>query len=98
VVDCAAPHVAQLASQGALPGDAGAPWPGSETLQNQMSVLCTSPDALDLTAAGAYRDVQFVASWPVTAADWDAGDRTYSCFVTRSSGEPFTTSLAPTAG
>nr|WP_244638012.1 septum formation family protein [Frigoribacterium sp. CFBP 13707] len=98
VVDCAAPHVAQLASQGALPGDAGAPWPGSETLQNQMSVLCTSPEALDLTAAGAYRDVQFVASWPVTAADWDAGDRTYSCFVTRSSGEPFTTSLAPTAG
>ena len=98
VVDCGAPHAAQLASTGTLPGDAAAAFPGADTLQNQMTVLCTSATALDLGAAASYADLQFSASYPTTSDEWAAGARTYSCFVDRSGGEALATSLAPTAG
>ena len=91
------PHVAQLASIGALDADPAAAYPGSDALQSQMSVLCTGASALDLAAASTYADAQFSASWPSTDAEWAAGVRSYWCFVDRSSGEPMTTSVAPAA-
>nr|WP_243862548.1 septum formation family protein [Frigoribacterium faeni] len=97
VVDCAQPHVAQLASIGALDADPAAAYPGSDALQSQMSVLCTGADALDLAAASTYPDAQFSASWPATDAEWAAGVRSYWCFVDRAGGEPMTTSVAPAA-
>ena len=97
VVDCGQPHVAQLASIGALDADPAAAYPGSDALQSQMSVLCTGASALDLAAASTYPDAQFSASWPSTDAEWAAGVRSYWCFVDRSSGEPMTTSVAPAA-
>ena len=61
-----------------------------------MNLLCTGSDALDRQAAAAYPDVQLLASYPPDAESWDAGDRTYSCFVNRSGGEALTTSLVAT--
>jgi len=52
---------------------------------------------IDFEAAGAYADVQLQGSYPVTAEQWDAGDRYFYCFASRASGEPLTTSLAPAA-
>nr|WP_254065156.1 MULTISPECIES: septum formation family protein [unclassified Frigoribacterium] len=98
VADCAQPHVAQLTRLGTLDGDAAAAYPGADVLQSQMNLLCTGADALDRQAAAAYPDVQLLASFPADADAWAAGDRTYSCFVNRSGGEPLTTSLVAVAG
>ena len=99
VVDCASPHPAQLVYRGTFPTTEGtdpasAPFPGTQALQAQLSVLCTAAGVVDLAAAGQYTDVQFQGSYPATQAQWDAGNRNYYCFVSRSSGEPLTGSLA----
>ena len=44
VVDCAAPHAAQLVYRGDLPGDAAAPFPGEAEIASQMNLLCTAPE------------------------------------------------------
>jgi len=113
VVDCAAPHAGQLVFRGPVPppGDGAAegepasepvdpaaqPFPGTETLQAQLSLLCSAPGAIDLAEAGRYTDVQVSVSYPATSEQWDAGVRDYYCFVTRASGEPLTGSVAPSA-
>jgi hypothetical protein len=98
VVDCADPHPAQLVYRGTFPPSAEGvtddPFPGTEALQGQLTLLCAAPGVLDLAAAGQFTDVQFAGSYPATSAQWDAGDRSYFCFVNRSSGEPLTGSLA----
>jgi len=97
VVDCATPHPAQLVDRGWLPDPATPGYPGQAALQAQMSVLCSAPGVIDLAAAAQYSDAQIQASYPATAAQWDAGDHWYYCFVTRSSGEPLTGSVAAPA-
>lgn len=98
VVDCAEPHPAQMVYRGVFPPSAEGvtddPFPGTETLQGQISILCSAPGVVDLASAGQYTDVEIGGSYPATAEQWDAGDRSYFCFVSRSSGEPLTGSLA----
>ena len=94
VVDCAAAHPAQLVYRGRFPDPATPGYPGEAALQAQMSVLCSAPGVIDLAAASQYRDAQIQASYPATAAQWDAGDHWYYCFVSRSSKEPLTGSVA----
>ncbi len=98
VVDCADPHPAQLVYRGTFPpsaeGVTSDPFPGTAELQRQIGLLCSAPGVVDLTAAGALTDVQFQGSYPATQEQWDAGDRSYFCFVSRSSGEPLTGTLA----
>ncbi len=98
VVDCADPHPAQLVYRGVFPpsaeGVTNDPFPGTQALQGQLSLLCTAPGVVDLAAAGQYPDVQFQGSYPATQEQWDAGERSYYCFVSRSSGEPLTGSIA----
>jgi hypothetical protein len=69
-------------------------FPGVEALQAQISLLCAAPGVLDLSAAGQYSDAQVQGSYPVTAAEWDAGEHDYFCFISRSSGAPLTGSIA----
>lgn len=96
VVDCAQPHPAQLVARGEFPdGDVPfPPYPGLEAMQSQINLLCTAPTVIDYAAAGKYLDVQFEASYPATQEEWAAGHRDYFCFVSRSSGEPITGSIA----
>ncbi|BDZ45289.1 septum formation family protein [Naasia aerilata] len=94
VVDCAAPHTAQLVARGTFDGDAAAAYPGEQALTAQLNLRCTAPEVLDLGAAGAYADVQFQASYPAGEEQWRSGDRAYFCFVSRSSGQPLTGSIA----
>jgi len=74
---------------------ASLPFPGTETLQSQLLLLCSAPGAIDLAAAGLYTDVQMSVSYPATSEQWDAGVRDYYCFVTRASGAPLVGSVAP---
>ena len=97
VVDCAAPHPAQMVFRGRFPDPATPGYPGAAALQSQMSILCSQPGVIDLNAASQYTDAQIEASYPVTAKQWDAGDHWYYCFVSRSSKEPLTGSVAVAA-
>ncbi|RQP08916.1 MAG: hypothetical protein EAS51_13410 [Microbacteriaceae bacterium] len=98
VVECADPHPAQLAYRGELPpafeGELEEPFPGAEALLAQVQGLCSGAGVLDLAAAGQYTDMQVEVAYPVDAEQWDAGERHYFCFVSRSSGEPLTGSVA----
>jgi len=96
VVDCAEAHGGQLIARVTydLGAEDDAPYPGREELSAPLYLACTDPAVLDRTAAGAYDDLAVQSSYPVTAEQWDEGHREYSCFVSRSSGEPLTGSLA----
>ncbi|HWH96949.1 MAG TPA: hypothetical protein VNS80_01155 [Pseudolysinimonas sp.] len=104
VVDCAIPHAAQMVYRAWFPAEPADPedpeaepvwgaFPGEEALQAQISLLCSAPGVVDLAAAGAYSDAQVQGSFPVTEQQWES-DPSYYCFVTRSSGQPLTTSVA----
>lgn len=94
VVDCAAPHSGQLLARGGFDGDAAAPYPGDQALTAELNLRCTAPEVLDLDAAAAYADVQVQAAYPPGEEQWKAGDRAYFCFVSRTSGQPLTGSIA----
>jgi hypothetical protein len=104
VVDCAVPHSAQMVYRAWFPPEPADPedpdaepvwgaYPGAEALQAQISLLCSAPGVVDLAAAGAYSDAQIQGSYPMTEEQWET-DPSYYCFVSRSSGEPLTTSVA----
>lgn len=100
VVDCAAPHAAQLVYRGLLADDAAAPFPGEAELASRMNLLCTAPGVIDVAAATGVNDLQVQGAYPVTEEQWAEGERTYYCFVNRAGGEPLTGSLqgsGPTA-
>ncbi|GAA4148630.1 septum formation family protein [Leifsonia shinshuensis] len=82
VVDCGAPHIAQVLSKGTLPQPAGAAFPGAQALNAQVSDLCTAPGLLNWDWVAVWNeDVQVELRYPDTAAQWASGDRTYECFV-----------------
>ena len=80
VVDCSAPHIAQLLATGVLPQSSGAAFPGTDALDAQVTDLC-SPQ-LDWHWVAIWgEDVFTDLRYPDTAAKWETGDRTYYCFV-----------------
>lgn len=82
VVDCAAPHIAQVLSRGSLPEPAGAPFPGTQALNAQVTELCTSPVLLNWDWVAVWNeDVQTDMRYPKTDAQWASGDRSYYCFI-----------------
>ncbi len=109
VVDCAEPHGAQMVyrawfppavvdpggvdENGPVVGKPDDPFPGTDALAAQISILCSAPGVVDLAAAGAYSDAQIQGAYPVTEEQWEA-DPSYYCFVSRSSGEPLIGSVA----
>jgi hypothetical protein len=94
VVDCAAPHAAQLVERGRLEESELDAFPGVAALQARVSALCASADVIDYPAAAEYPDIELSASFPGTEDDWADGDRGFHCFVSRASGEPFTSGVA----
>ncbi|HEY0258928.1 MAG TPA: hypothetical protein VGC18_03675 [Lacisediminihabitans sp.] len=95
VVDCAAAHPAQMVFRGTFPDSTGATaYPGVEALQTQINLLCSAPSVIDFSAAGAYSDIQFQAAYAATEKEWASGYHDYFCFVSRSSGQPITGSVA----
>jgi len=94
VVDCATPHGGQLVYRGRFDDSGVDAYPGVEALQARMNLLCSSPENIDYAAASQISDIQISASFAGTEADWASGNRNYFCFVSRSSGEPLTASVA----
>lgn len=98
VVDCGVPHGGQLVARLPFPLPEGAteqgPYPGEEVLAGQIAILCSAPGVIDLSAAGTFTDIQLQGAFAVTEEEWADGHQDYFCFVSRSSGEPLTRSLA----
>ncbi len=90
VVDCGAGHPAQMIAKGTVTATA---YPGATALAAQVAPLCQSNTVIDFSKAASYTDIQVSASYPATQAQWDAGDHSYYCFVSRSSGQAITGSL-----
>lgn len=82
VVDCAAPHIAQLLHRGTLPQPAGAAFPGTQALETQVTDLCGAPGILNWDWVAVWNeDVQIDLRYPRTAGQWDSGARSYDCFI-----------------
>jgi hypothetical protein len=82
VVDCSAPHIAQVLSTGTLPQPLDVPFPGATTLTDQVNDLCSAPDLLNWDWVAVWNEDVFVdARYPNTNALWTSGARTYYCFV-----------------
>ena len=94
VVDCAAPHQAQLVFRGLFTDSATVPYPGVTALQARMNILCTSAKNINYKAAQKFKDIQFSASFAADEVEWNNGSRAFFCFVNRSGGEPLTASVA----
>lgn len=98
VVACSALHSAQLLFTGALPDAADSAYPSSEELQNEVTVLCSSPKILDYDVAEKVSDFRITASFPPSEEAWNKGERSFACFGSRSSGQPLPGSVATTRG
>ncbi len=94
VVSCTVQHPAQMVYRGTFDTSTDPGYPGVEKLQAQMALLCAAPGVIDLAAAGVYNDAQVQGSFPVTPDEWAKGQHDYFCFVSRSSGQPLTGSVA----
>lgn len=98
VVDCAAPHAAQMVFSAPVNTDPAAGYPGEDAILKQIYLWCSAPGVLDAGAAAGYSDLQVQGTYPVSEEQWADGERNYFCFVNRSSGEPLTGSVAVPRG
>ncbi|MGV8876318.1 MAG: septum formation family protein [Rhodoglobus sp.] len=93
VVDCGQPHAAQLLLRASFDDAASAPYPESDGLATRTTALCSTDAVINFAVAKTITDLELLASYAPTAKEWDAGQRDYSCFVTRSGGESLTESV-----
>lgn len=95
VVDCDLPHAAQLVRifEYPIPESGPEPYPGEDVLQERALERCRGEGIFD-TDVKSLKDAQVEVSYPVSAEDWNAGDRSFSCFVSRTSGDPITGDIA----
>jgi Septum formation len=96
VVDCAAPHIAQVLTIGTLPQPSNAPFPGTKALNDQVNDLCSAPNLLDWNWVAIWNeDVYVDPRYPNTNALWASGARSYYCFVYTFSRHELTGSALP---
>jgi hypothetical protein len=95
VVECEDEHTAQMLVRAEL--ETQTAFPGVEPLAAQITALCSTPAVLNFDAAGVVSDIELAASFPADSVEWDSGNRTYYCFVTRTSGEPLPGDLSVAA-
>jgi hypothetical protein len=93
VVACTDPHAAQLLGRGQFPEIEGSSYPGLEELSSRINVLCSAPTLLDYSVAQQVADLQVEASFAADEQEWEDGNRSYSCFVSRAGGEPLLASV-----
>ncbi|UCR88368.1 hypothetical protein [Mycetocola spongiae] len=95
VVDCATEHNGQFVSSVVIDEAPDAVFPGEAALAARSALACSAPTVLNREAAAAFPDLLIQATYPITAEQWAAGQRSYDCFISRPDGAPLTGSLAP---
>ena len=99
VVDCGTPHAAQMLSTGVFDDDEdadGSEFPGVEELVTRATETCEDRDIINYGKASKFTDLRLSASVPANAELWASGERAYSCFATRDSGDPMTDTITKT--
>jgi hypothetical protein len=91
VVDCDTPHTGQMTARGTFEGDA---FPGVDELASQINLLCASTKVINYKKAAVYDDIAITASYPTTEQEWADGLHDYYCFVSRTSGDLITGTIA----
>jgi hypothetical protein len=94
VVDCTQPHAGQLLSRAQFDDAVSEPYPGLDELVSRTNVLCSTDAVIDFAAAKSFADLELAASFAPTAENWDAGQRDYYCFATRTGDDALTASVA----
>ncbi|MGV8851435.1 MAG: septum formation family protein [Rhodoglobus sp.] len=94
VVECAQPHAAQLLVRGTFDDAVSAPFPEADELVARTTSLCSTDAVINFAAAQSVSDLELIASFAPNAAKWDAGQRDYYCFATRSGDDALTESVA----
>ncbi|GAA1212517.1 septum formation family protein [Rhodoglobus aureus] len=94
VIECAQPHAAQLLTRGEFDDAVSAPYPEVDDLVARTNASCSTDKVINFAAAKSFADLELVASFAPTASDWDAGQRDYYCFATRTGDEVLTESVA----
>lgn len=92
VVDCGEGHAAQFMYRGEA-GEEVTVYLDAEGWQGLVTTLCDAGALLDFAEAAEYTDLQWHISYAGDATEWANGDRGYSCFIDRASGEPIAGSL-----
>jgi hypothetical protein len=93
VVPCTEPHGGQMVGRGQFAEIEGSSYPGLEDLASRINLLCSAPAVLDYAVARTVTDLQVAASFAADEEEWEEGNRSYSCFVSRAGGEPLTVSV-----
>jgi hypothetical protein len=93
VVDCTQPHAGQMVARGQFEEIDGSSYPGLEELASRINLLCSAPTVIDYAVAGTVNDIQVAASFAADVDEWNDGNRSYSCFVSRAGGAPLTASV-----
>ena len=93
VVGCSSPHTAQLLHAELLSLDPEEPYPGDAAVIAAAREACDVRDLVNIEMAQNYTDLRTAYAYPVSSAQWEAGERGVYCFVYSESGETFTTSL-----
>lgn len=96
VVDCTAPHAAQLVAVGDLAEGTGGTFPGVDQAASLAQTACSAQGVLDLATAGAYPNIEVNVAYPVTQEQWDSGETRYYCFVSLADASSITGSVAGT--
>lgn len=91
VVACSVKHAGQMTRRVALKGD---DYPGASALIATLSLTCSGDDAVTLSSATRYTDLQTSFSYP-TEAQWRSGDTAGYCFAARAKDASMTGSVAP---
>ncbi|WP_010204284.1 septum formation family protein [Salinibacterium sp. PAMC 21357] len=94
VIECAQPHAAQLLVRGEFDDAVSAPFPELDGLTERTLALCSTDTVINFVAAKSFADLEVVASFAPNASKWEAGQREYYCFVTRSGDDALTESVA----
>lgn len=95
VVDCAAPHAAQLVYAGDLAVDGTYPsYPGDSRIGKAALAGCSREGVLNLSAVKKITDLQMSAAYAASSVAWGSGDTRYFCFASRTAGTPLDKSIA----
>lgn len=93
VVGCSSNHTAQLVHAELLSSDPLEPYPGDAAVIAAARERCDVRDLIDIEVAKEYTDLRTTYAYPVSADQWDQGQRGVYCFVYSESGTTFTSSL-----
>ncbi|MFT6973010.1 MAG: hypothetical protein ACJAV4_000225 [Pontimonas sp.] len=93
VVDCSAPHLAQLVRAQLVSRDRTENFPGEPAMAIVAQDICDVLDVIDTEYAQRFATLVKEIAYPVTADQWHDGQRVVYCFMRSSTGEIFEATL-----